>query len=217
MRLVKLLQTLLRLPPSRRRQAFGFLRDRLVTQLIYARRLKACGRKVIVQKPLFWTPEFIELGHNVHIWPAGRFEAVHAYGDARFEPLLILGDNVSFQQNCHVTFADRLTIGAGSAIMYGVLITDMDHDYADLGLPVLHQPVSVKSTRIGHNCFIGAGAKIQAGTELGDHCIVGSNAVVRGHFPDHCVIAGVPAHIIKRRDPATGAWRKTNPKGQFIA
>lgn len=217
MRLVKLLQTLLRLPPARRRQAFSFLRDRLVTQLIYARRLKACGRRVIVQKPLFWTPEFIELGHNVHIWPGGRFEAVDAYGDERFTPCIRIEDRTTFQQNCHVTFAGRLEIGAGSAIMYGVLITDIDHEYTETGTPVLEQPIAVTPTRIGRNCFIGAGAKIQAGTELGDHCIVGANAVVRGRFPDHCVIVGVPARIIRRRDPATGTWRKTNSEGQFVS
>lgn len=216
MRLVKLIRTLLSLPPSRRRQAFGFLRDRLVTQLFYARRLKACGRKVIVQKPLFWTPEFIELGHTVHIWPGCRIEAVDAYGEHHFNPLLRIGDRVSFQQNCHVTFAGNLDIEAGSAIMYGVLITDIDHEYSSLGVTALGQPITVKPTHIGRNCFIGAGAKIQAGTVLGDHCIVGANAVVRGRFPDYCVIVGVPARIIKRRDPETGAWKKTNAEGQFL-
>lgn len=216
MRLVKLFRNLLRLTPSRRLQAFGFLRDRLFTQLIYKQLLRACGKNVIVQKPLFWTPEFIELGHTVHIWPGCRIEAIGAYGEHQFNPLIRVGDGVSFQQNCHVTFAGNLDIGEGSAIMYGVLITDIDHEYCDLRMPVLSQPISVKQTRIGRNCFIGAGAKIQAGTELGDHCIVGSNAVVRGRFPDHCVIAGVPAHIIKRRDQNTGVWRKTNQKGEFL-
>lgn len=216
MRLVKLLQTLLRLPASRRRQALSFLRDRLVTQLIYARRLKACGRKVIVQKPLFWTPEFIELGHNVHIWPGGRFEAVDVYGNERFTPCIRIGARTTFQQNCHLIAADLLDIGNDCTFSFDVMVTDNDHRFDFEGINVLAQPLAVNRTRIGHNCFIGAGAKIQAGTELGDHCIVGSNAVVRGHFPDHCVIAGVPARIIKRRDPETGAWRKTNPNGQFV-
>lgn len=59
-------------------------------------------------------------------------------------------------------------------------------------------------------------AVIQAGTILGKQCIVGANAVVRGHFPPYCVIVGVPARIVKRYDEKSGAWKKTNSKGEFI-
>lgn len=59
-------------------------------------------------------------------------------------------------------------------------------------------------------------AVIQAGTILGKQCIVGSNAVVRGHFPDYCVIVGVPARIVKRYDDKSGVWKKTNNKGEFL-
>jgi len=217
MKLVRLFRAWFGLPPSRRRQWLGFLRDLLWTRVVYARRLKACGRGVIVQKPLFWTPEFIELGQSVHLWPGSRFEGVDSYGDQMFAPCLRIGDRTSFQQNCHVTFAGSLEIGAGCAIMFGALITDVDHCYADIEVRVLAQPILIGTTRIGRNCFIGAGAKIQAGTVLGDHCIVGANAVVRGHFPDHCVIAGVPARILKLRDPETGRWETPDPKKDATA
>lgn len=206
---------LIRLPVSRRLQWFGFQRDRIWTASVYAFRLKSCGSKSIVQKPMFWTPEFIKIGNNAHIWPGCRIEGIESYGNVRFSPKLTIGDKVRFQQNCHVTFAGQLEIGAGSSIMYNVLITDIDHVF-DASMPVLDQPISVKLTRIGRDCFIGAGAKIQAGTTLGNHCVVGANAVVRGSFPDFSVIAGVPARIIKRRDPGTGKWLRTNAEGEFL-
>lgn len=217
MKIMGLFRTWLRLPPSRQRQWLGFLWGRLFTRLIYARQLRACGRGSIVQRPLFWTPEFIKLGQKVHIWPGARIEAVDSYGNKRYEPCIRIGDRASFQQNCHVTFASTLEIGEGTAIMYGVLVTDIDHAYNEIGIPALQQAINVRRTRIGDYCFIGAGAKIQAGTELGNHCIVGANAVVRGTFPDHCVIAGLPARIIKRRDPETGIWRNTDAEGRFTA
>ena len=34
--------------------------------------------------------------------------------------------------------------------------------------------------------------------------MVGAGAVVRGTFPDHCVIAGVPARIVRRYVPGSG-------------
>ena len=95
------------------------------------------------------------------------------------------------------------------------MVTDIDHEYEDLNLPVAKQPLKVSKTYIGENCFIGSGAKIQAGTILGKHCVVGTNAVVRGVFPDYSVIVGIPAKIIKRYNLDKKEWRRTDAKGEF--
>ena len=51
---------------------------------------------------------------------------------------------------------------------------------------------------------------------MGRHCVVGTNSVVRGHFPDYSVIVGIPAKIVKRYDEKMKQWKKTNSKGEFI-
>jgi len=51
--------------------------------------------------------------------------------------------------------------------------------------------------RIGKNCYIGPGAKIFGPISVGNHCFIGANAVVTKSFPDLCVIAGVPARVIR--------------------
>lgn len=51
--------------------------------------------------------------------------------------------------------------------------------------------------KIGNKCIIGYGATILMGVELGDYVSVGARAVVTKSFPSYCVIAGVPAKIIK--------------------
>lgn len=39
------------------------------------------------------------------------------------------------------------------------------------------------------------------GVKLGKHCVVGTNAVVmKGQYPDYCVLVGNPAKIIKKYD-----------------
>ena len=52
------------------------------------------------------------------------------------------------------------------------------------------------------------GVAIQAGTILGKHCIVGTNSVVRGIYPDFCVLVGSPASIVKRYNIKTKKWEK---------
>jgi acetyltransferase-like isoleucine patch superfamily enzyme len=205
-----------RLPVSRKIQYLDFLYRKVLVKVFYRLRLKSCGTGNIVQPPLFWTPECISLGSNVLIWKGCRIEGIERSGEVNFQPEIKLGDNVSLQQNCHITAAGQLSIGKNTTISFNVMINDTDHQYEQYGVNVLMQPLKYEKTFVGENCFIGAGAKIQAGTHLGKHCIVGANAVVRGQFPDYCVIVGVPGRIVKRLDSASGLWKKTNKLGEFI-
>lgn len=59
---------------------------------------------------------------------------------------------------------------------------------------------------IGDESFIGMGARIFPGVSIGKHCIVGANAVVTHNVPDYCVVAGVPARIIKKYDFSACKW-----------
>lgn len=49
---------------------------------------------------------------------------------------------------------------------------------------------------IGNNVFLGFNSTVLMGTEIGDNCIVGSGAIVKGMFPNGSVIAGNPATVI---------------------
>ncbi len=141
----------------------------------------------------------IFIGKRVRIFPGLRAEC-HANGS------LTVGDNVAIGQCLHVTCMGHLSIGEGSLITGHVSITDIEHEYQKIEVPVLDQPAIWRKTEIGRNCFIGMGARIQAGTILGDGCIVGANSVVRGVFPDYCVIVGVPGRVVKRFDISSGQW-----------
>lgn len=208
------LQKLRQLTPSRRRQWFS---HRITGALmrVRGRRLARCGAAVIVERPLFWTPEFIHIADNVMIWRGARIEGVDRFGDEQFQPAIRIGARVTIQQQCHITAAGELTIGDDSALLNGTMITDIDHSYEVPGINVMQQPIILRPTRIGRFCVIGSGARILAGTTLGDNCVVGANAVVRGVFPDHCVIAGAPARIVRRLDPVSGRWRKTDAEGRI--
>ena len=49
------------------------------------------------------------------------------------------------------------------------------------------------------NIIIGAGAKVLGGILIGSNSVVGANSVVISDVPSDCVVAGVPAKIIRER------------------
>ena len=51
---------------------------------------------------------------------------------------------------------------------------------------------------IGDNVQISAGARILGPVRIGNNVIIGANAVVVKDIPDNCVVAGVPARIIRK-------------------
>jgi 6,7-dimethyl-8-ribityllumazine synthase len=51
---------------------------------------------------------------------------------------------------------------------------------------------------IGPGCWIGTGAVILPGARIGRNVVVAAGAVVRGVVPDHAVVAGAPARVVRR-------------------
>ena len=152
----------------------------------------------------------IYVGSRVRILPHSRIEGITKHAKIIFE-----GD-ISIGQNLHCTASGELKISKHTTILGNVCITDTDHDYQSINQHVLQQPCTIRKTEIGEYCFIGFGAVIQAGTILGNQCIVGANSVVRGTFKDHSVIVGSPARVVKRFNKSTGNWEKTDNQGNFI-
>jgi acetyltransferase-like isoleucine patch superfamily enzyme len=151
----------------------------------------------------------VYIGEKVRIFKGLRVET-HGEGQIHIK------DNVSIGQNFHITSAGKIIIETGVIMSANVFVTDIDHEYRDITLPIASQPLIISNTHIGHNSFIGIGACIQAGTQLGNHCVVGCNSVVRGVFPDYSVIVGAPAKIVKRYNEKNKSWDKTDDKGNFL-
>lgn len=78
-----------------------------------------------------------------------------------------------------------------------MFIDDLDYAYEQLQKDCLRNGPVIRPTRIGGPCFLGYGRVVQAGTRLGDHCIVGANSVVHGESAPYSLIVGNPARTLK--------------------
>ena len=187
------------------------------TMLFYRLLFGEIGRCSIIYKPLrLLNPHNIFVGDHVYLYKQARIETIEKWGDVIYTPKIVIGNRVSFEQRLHLICVELVEIGDDTVVSADVMITDNSHSYQEIHRKVMDQSLKFKKTIIGKFCFIGMGARIMAGTKLGDNCIVGSNSVVSGQFPGYVVLAGAPAKIIKRYDFETNKWRKTNDKGDFI-
>lgn len=57
--------------------------------------------------------------------------------------------------------------------------------------------------RVGRNAWLGAGAVLLPGVQIGEYSVVGAGAVVTEDVEPFTVVAGVPARVIRRLPPAT--------------
>ncbi len=100
-----------------------------------------------------------------------------------------------YSNGCYILGRGGLEIGDHTQIAPNVIIVTANHDVYD-SRKHIEAPV-----KIGKYCWIGGGAKIMPGVELGDWTIVGAGAVVTKSFANgYCIIGGVPAHHIKDLD-----------------
>lgn len=169
------------------------------------------GRNSLVDVAMYITPKYINIGNHVHIYINARIEGVNRYNNQLFNPLITIEDNVGIEQNVHITCAQSITIKTNVAIANNVTITDIDHPYTNIFIPIEKQDIITKPVVIGEGCKVFSNAVILQGTTLGRHTVVAANStVLAGEYPDYCVLAGSPAKIVKQYNINSKTWESPN-------
>ncbi|GHJ39076.1 acyltransferase [Streptomyces sp. TS71-3] len=122
------------------------------------------------------------------------------------EPVLRIGNGVVIGRGSHVIADTRVTIGDDCYFGPYVYITSTNHSYDDPHQPIGRQWPRMEPVEIGPGCWIGTGAVILPGAVVGRNVVVAAGAVVRGTVPDHTVVAGAPARVVRRWCPEDG-WQ----------
>ena len=99
-------------------------------------------------------------------------------------PHSMIGSNLKLPHPLSIVIGYDAIIGNSVTIYQDVTIGQKDNKYPT----------------IGNNVMIYTGAKIIGDVHIGNNVIIGANAVVMHDVPDNCVVAGIPARIIKRND-----------------
>ncbi|MCL4423252.1 MAG: acyltransferase [Actinobacteria bacterium] len=126
------------------------------------------------------------------------------------DPVVRIGNRCTIGRGSHIV--GHLAIEIEDDVMTGpyVYITDQNHGYTDTELPIGTQMPNERAVRIGAGSWLGAGAVVLPGSDIGEHVVVAAGAVVLGEVPPRTVVAGVPARVVRRHDPLQG-WVSPDP------
>ena len=108
---------------------------------------------------------------------------------------VVIGDHTRIGLHC--TVIGPVTIGSHVNLAQGITVTALNHNFEDAGLRIDEQGVSTKAVTIGDDVWIGTNAVILPGVNVGSHCVIAAGAVVTKDVPDHSLVAGVPAKVVK--------------------
>lgn len=103
----------------------------------------------------------------------------------QIKPGCKIGGGLRFAHFSCIVIAGSTTIGKNCSIMQGVTC-GCTHHGAKKGAPI-----------IGDDCILCAGAKLIGHIHVGNNVVIGANSVVVDDVPDNCIVAGIPAKIIK--------------------
>ena len=114
---------------------------------------------------------------------------------------IAIGAHCAISSFNHISTGDEdLVIGDHVRIAPNVTILGADRNVKQRDALIVDQGRSHKSTDIGRDVLIGAGAVILPGCSIGTGAVIGAGSVVTGDVPPYSIVAGVPARVIGQRE-----------------
>ena len=172
-----------------------------------AKRFRSMGESSFIAFPpgAVFGERWIEIGAHTLVGPNVSLSA-----GLPGETNLNEGAVVSIGNGCNIGRGSSIN-GRGKIVVEDdvttgpyVYITDHNHTYADVTLPIKQQWVSWLPVRVGEGSWLGANVVVLPGADIGRHVTVAAGSVVRGTIPDFSVAAGAPAKVVRQYDPDRG-------------
>ena len=172
------------------------------------RRFGAFGEGSIICFPAtsLMNERFIEIGENTMIGPYVALSAGMAPGqECLSQPVVRIGDRCLIGRGSGIVGHFSIDIGDDVWTGHHVYITDQNHGYDNVDIPISQQSMPEKPVRIGSGSWLGHGTVVLPGADIGEHVVIGANSVVTGSIPSFSVAVGAPARVVKSMSEADGS------------
>ncbi len=197
-------------------RGFQLLRGLRVKFLIRAHGLVFCGRKVVVEHgyqvdagPNLILEDLVHInalsergvsfGRNVTVAKGSVIVCTGVIANRGVG--LRVGDCSAIGAHSFIGAQGGITIGNDVIMGPGVRIFSENHNYDQLVLPIRKQGEIRLPVAIEDDCWVGSGVTILGGVTVGRGTVIAAGSVVTKSIPPLSVVAGVPAKVIKNREP----------------
>lgn len=155
----------------------------------------------------------ISIGRNFHAGPYLRLEAISKYRQQTFNPRIIIGDDVIFNDFVHIGATCHVEIGNNVLMASKIYISDHNHGFyageeqSDPESPPIRRLLDGnRKVIIEENVWLGESVSVLPGVTIGRGSIIGANSVVSRSIPPHSIAVGSPAQVVKRFDAESKRW-----------
>ena len=169
------------------------------------RRFGAFGEGSIICFPAtsLMNERHIEIGENTMIGPHVALSAGMAPGqECLSQPVVRIGDRCLIGRGSGIVGHFSIDIGDDVWTGHHIYITDQNHGYDNVDVPISQQSMPEKPVRIGSGSWLGHGTVVLPGADIGEHVVIGANSVVAGRIPSFSVAVGAPARVVKSMSEA---------------
>jgi acetyltransferase-like isoleucine patch superfamily enzyme len=191
-------------------------RNRMLTPSYARLAVRYARRRLLTSAGWRWQTGgllFLGRGLQIQIGKRGRlrFGRLVWIGDGTkircHEGEVIIGDKTVLGQECTISAYQHVRIGDQCVIADRAMFIDFDHGIVEVERTIREQGIYKRDVNVGSNVWIGYGACVLRGVQVGDNAVIGTNAVVTSDVPANAVVAGIPAKVIRMREsPSTLRW-----------
>ncbi len=138
---------------------------------------------------------------RVHTWilaePLPKDDLRSRFPLAIFDnPKVSVGERVYIGADTYFGGKAPITVGHDTMIARRACFLTNTHDYEK---NPMWQTTIFRPVQVGNFAWIGYNVIVLPGVKIGDHAIIGAGSVVTKHVPEHAIVAGNPARIIRYR------------------
>jgi acetyltransferase-like isoleucine patch superfamily enzyme len=142
------------------------------------------------------------IGHNVWI----NVAEMPDHG----QPIIILEDGCKVGRGCVISAKNCIHIERNTSFGPCVFVTDHNHAFDDITLPIGVQGVTPGGTvRIGEGSWLGFGAAIvcnEGELVIGRNSVIGANSLASRSVPPYSIVLGNPARTVRHYDTSREQW-----------
>lgn len=133
-----------------------------------------------------------------------------AFNNPNQEFMIEFGEGTNIGRRCTISAANKIVFGKNVLLGPNILVTDHNHQYCQIGVPIINQGITSTKNEIyiGDGTWIGTNSVIVGNVKIGKGCVIGSNTVINKDIPDYCIAVGNPCKVVKIFDIDTGKWIK---------